>query len=131
MAENLKEIKHESEVKPIDREQFKADIQALMTEREDVATANQALGNTYKNLEKDRGYHPQAVKECVKLMKKSDENRDAYVSALLEYFDILGFLPKPTLFDAAAARDGGEAPDVPSKRQNSSRARRAVADALN
>lgn len=120
MAENLKEIKHESEVKEFDPQAFVSDIDSIMAEREDVASANQSLGNEYKRLEKERGYNMKAVKLMVTLKKMSDENRDAFLTAFHDYADALGFSPKPTLFDKSGADKASRA-----------KAGRRVAEAVN
>lgn len=120
MAENLKEIKSQADIKPFDSKAVLKAIDEIMAGREDVASANQGVGGIYKRLEKEFGIPRGVTSLIVTLSKKSDENREGFLESLRQICDAKGWQPKPTLFDATAA-------DKASK----SKASRRMAEAMN
>lgn len=120
MAEKLKEIKSQAEVKAFDAKAVLAAIDEIMAGREDIASANQGVGAVYKRLEKEFGV-PRAVTSLfVTLSKKSDENREGFLESFRQLCEAKGWKPKDTLFT-------GNGADKSSKDKQS----RRMAEAIN
>ena len=76
-------------------------LDQLVSERENVASANQSAGVICKKAEQEYGYNRQAFKMLATFRKMSDEKRNDYLRTLIGGLEALELMPPKDLVDLA------------------------------
>lgn len=109
MAQTLQEVAAKANLTDFDDKTLIKDLDSVMALREEVSSENQRLGEKYKLLEKDRGYHLQAFKQLVKLKKTSPEGAADFMRTFMAGVRALGLMPADMLDKAEADKANGKA----------------------